>query len=155
MNETYTAYYLSPIGTIELKGSNQGISSLEFIEEKLENTEVHDCLRECFSQLDEYFSGIREEFTIKLDIKGTAFREKVWQKLLDIPYGETCSYLDIAKAIGNPKSVRAIGGANHNNKISIIIPCHRVIGSDGNLIGYGGGLWRKEWLLNHEKNFKK
>lgn len=154
MNEIFKAYYSSPIGIIRLEGSNKGISLLDFIEEECQSNEIPDCLKECFNQLDEYFNGIRGEFTVKLHIEGTDFRQKVWKELLSIPYGETRSYLDIAEAIGNKKAVRAVGGANHNNKISIIIPCHRVIGANGNLTGYGGGLWRKEWLLNHEKKFK-
>lgn len=154
MGNLYTAYYSSPIGVIEVKGSLQGITSLYFVEEGIISSNIPECLKECINQLDEYFKGIRKDFTVKLQIDGTEFRKSVWNKLLDIPYGETCSYMDIAIAIGNKKAVRAVGGANHNNKISIIIPCHRVIGSTGNLTGYGGGLWRKEWLLNHEKKFK-
>lgn len=154
MGNLYTAYYSSPIGVIEVKGSLQGITSLYFVEEDIISSSIPECLKECINQLDEYFKGIRKDFTVKLQIDGTEFRKSVWNKLLDIPYGETCSYMDIAIAIGNKKAVRAVGGANHNNKISIIIPCHRVIGSTGSLTGYGGGLWRKEWLLNHEKNSK-
>lgn len=154
MDKIYTVYYRSPIGTIELKGNNDGVISLYFIEEDLTSFETPDCLVECVNQLDEYFKGVRKNFSLKLNISGTEFRKKVWNKLQDIPYGETCSYLDIAKAIENEKAVRAVGGANHNNKISIIIPCHRVIGSSGSLTGYGGGLWRKDWLLKHEKSFK-
>lgn len=154
MDKIYTVYYKSPIGTIELKGNIDGVISLYFIEEDVKSSETPDCLVECVNQLDEYFKGVRKNFSLKLNISGTEFREKVWNKLQDIPYGETCSYLDIAKAIGNEKAVRAVGGANHNNKISIIIPCHRVIGNSGSLTGYGGGLWRKDWLLNHEKSFK-
>lgn len=154
MNKVYKAYYSSPIGTIEVEGNLRGVISLNFIEENIASSNIPDCLQECIQQLDEYFKGIRKEFTLKLVIEGTEFRKKVWNKLLDIPYSKTCSYMDIAEAIGNKKSVRAVGGANHNNKISIIIPCHRVIGSSGALTGYGGGLWRKEWLLNHEQEFK-
>lgn len=156
MDKIYTAYYKSPIGYIEIKGKMNGIMSINFIdEEKNCNTiESHPSLEECIKQLDEYFKGTRQTFTINLFIEGTEFRKKVWKKLLEIPYGETRSYLDIAEAIGNKKAVRAVGGANHNNKISIIIPCHRVIGTNGDLVGYGGGIWRKEWLLEHERNFK-
>ncbi len=154
MDKIYTVYYKSPIGTIELIGNNDGVISLYFIEEDVTSSETPDCLVECINQLDEYFKGVRKNFSLKLNISGTEFRKRVWNKLQDIPYGETCSYLDIAKAIENEKAVRAVGGANHNNKISIIIPCHRVIGSSGSLTGYGGGLWRKDWLLKHEKNFK-
>lgn len=154
MDKIYTTYYKSPIGPIEIKGNAKGISSLYFLEEDKVCLDTPDCLIECVKQLDEYFKGIRKDFSLKLNINGTEFRKKVWQKLQNIPYGETCSYLDIAKSIGNEKAVRAVGGANHNNNISIIIPCHRVIGSSGNLTGYGGGLWRKDWLLKHEKSFK-
>lgn len=154
MIKVYKTYYSSPIGTVQIKGSLEGIISLYFIEQNIEHSDIPECLKECVKQLDEYFKGIRKEFTVKLIIEGTEFRKKVWGKLLDIPYGETCSYIDIASAIGNRKAVRAVGGANHNNEISIIIPCHRVIGSNGSLTGYGGGLWRKEWLLKHEQEFK-
>lgn len=148
------SYYESPIGLIEITGGISGISSLYFIDKPANRENSNSYLDECVKQLDEYFKGIRKDFNLKLDINGTPFRKMVWNKLMDIPYGKTCSYLDIAKAVGNAKSVRAVGGANHNNKISIIIPCHRVIGSDGSLTGYGGGLWRKEWLLNHERQYK-
>lgn len=154
MDKIYTAHYSSPIGTIEVKGTSEGIVSLYFIEEHSASSNIPNCLKESIQQLDEYFKGIRKEFTLRLIVEGTEFRKKVWDRLLDIPYGETCSYMDIANAIGNKKAVRAVGGANHNNKISIIIPCHRVIGANGSLTGYGGGLWRKKWLLNHEQEFK-
>jgi methylated-DNA-[protein]-cysteine S-methyltransferase len=156
MDRIYTTYYKSPIGYIQIKGNMNGIISLDFIdeEEDFNIAENHECMGECIKQLDEYFKGTRQIFNLNLLIEGTDFRKKVWKKLIEIPYGETRSYLDIAKAIGNKNSVRAVGGANHNNRISIIIPCHRVIGSSGNLVGYGGGLWRKQWLLEHEGKFK-
>lgn len=154
MDKIYTAYYSSPIGIIEVKGTLDGITSLYFIEEDISSSGIPNCLNECIQQLDEYFMGIRKEFTVKLNLEGTEFRKKVWNKLINIPYAETCSYMDIANAIGNKKAVRAVGGANHNNKISIIVPCHRVIGANGSLTGYGGGLWRKEWLLKHEQESK-
>ena len=102
-------------------------------------------------QLDEYFAGIRKEFDIPIKLEGTDFQIKVWKELLKIPYGETCTYLDIAKHIGNPKAYRAVGMANNKNKIMIIIPCHRVIGSNKKLVGYAGGLDVKEKLLKLEK----
>jgi methylated-DNA-[protein]-cysteine S-methyltransferase len=108
-------------------------------------------LESCVSQLDAYFAGTLRDFSVPLSLEGTEFRRRCWAALRDIPYGETRSYRDIAKATGNIKAVRAVGGANHNNPVSIIVPCHRVIGSDGSMTGYGGGLWRKEWLLNHER----
>jgi AraC family transcriptional regulator of adaptative response/methylated-DNA-[protein]-cysteine methyltransferase len=105
---------------------------------------------ELYTQINEYFEGQRKKFTLPLDIRGTPFQEKAWSALLKIPYGETRSYADQARAVGNPAAVRAVAKANGDNRISIIIPCHRVIGSDGKLTGYGGGLWRKQYLLDLE-----
>jgi methylated-DNA-[protein]-cysteine S-methyltransferase len=101
-------------------------------------------------QLAEYFAGARREFTLPLASQGTAFQQQVWAALRTIPYGHTASYGDIARAVGNPRGVRAVGLANGRNPLSIVVPCHRVIGSDGSLTGYGGGLERKQWLLAHE-----
>lgn len=155
MEKIYTAYYNSPIGLIEINGTVDAVISLNFVNDETKSNYIPSCLEECANQLEEYFKGIRFDFKLNLHIEGTEFRKKVWSKLLQVPYGETRSYLDIANAIGNKKAVRAVGGANHNNKISIIIPCHRIIGSNGSLVGYGGELWRKEWLLKHEKHFKE
>jgi methylated-DNA-[protein]-cysteine S-methyltransferase len=107
-------------------------------------------LGECCRQLEEYFSGKRRRFDLALDLQGTEFEQKVWRQLLRIPYGQTASYQETAQAIGRPKAVRAVGAANGKNPVAIIVPCHRVIGRDGRLVGYGGGLWRKKWLLDHE-----
>lgn len=106
---------------------------------------------ECVRQLAEYFDGVRRSFDLSLDLRGTQFRLSVWRALLLIPFGMTWSYADVASQIGRKKAYRAVGGANHDNPISIIVPCHRVIGSGGGLTGYGGGLWRKDWLLEHER----
>lgn len=111
-------------------------------------------LEETEKQITDYFSGKLERFSIPLSFKGSNFQLKVWEELVKIPYGETCSYNDIAKSIGNNKSVRAVGSANGANNLAIIVPCHRVIGSDGNLHGYGGGLWRKKKLLSLERKNK-
>lgn len=111
-------------------------------------------LRETERQLGEYFSGDRREFDIPLDMEGTDFQKKVWHALTEIPYGETRSYGFIAAAIGNPKAARAVGMANNRNPISVIVPCHRVVGADGNLVGYGGGLENKSFLLKLEKSNK-
>ncbi|QCX34813.1 methylated-DNA--[protein]-cysteine S-methyltransferase [Caloramator sp. E03] len=150
----YKAYYMSKIGMIEVSGNEEGILSVSFIDiEGVAETareNIHSSLINCIEQLDMYFKGNLKEFNIKLNIKGTEFQKKVWSELLKIPFGKTVSYLDIAKAIGNEKAVRAVGGANNKNKIAIIIPCHRVIGKNGELVGYGGGLDKKEWLLKHE-----
>lgn len=150
----YKAYYESPIGTIEVGGNEEGITYLDFADKK-ETAEVPECLKQCIRELDEYFKGMRKEFTVKCVTDGTGFQNKVWQALTDIPYGSTRTYKEIAAAAGNEKAVRAVGNANHNNHIAIIIPCHRVIGSNGKLTGYAGGLWRKEWLLEHERRYVK
>jgi len=107
-------------------------------------------IAQCARELDEYFSGTRKTFDVPIMLKGTPFREKVWAQLEHIPFGETISYLELANRVGNPKASRAVGSANGKNSIWLIIPCHRVITSDGSLGGYAGGLWRKEWLLEHE-----
>ena len=108
-------------------------------------------MKKCIVQLEEYFDGKRKEFDLKLILNGTEFQKSVWHKLMEIPYGKTVSYKDVAIAIGKPNACRAVGGANNKNKIWIVIPCHRVIGSNGDLVGYGGQIWRKESLLKLEK----
>lgn len=145
-------YYHSPIGIIEIVGTEQGISSLTFIQKRARRpASIPPKLKECLIQLDEYFQGKRQKFSVKLDLGGTDFQKRVWQELLKIPFGRTASYRDIAAAAGNSRAVRAVGNANSVNAVAIIIPCHRVIGSDGSLVGYGSGLWRKRWLLAHEQ----
>jgi methylated-DNA-[protein]-cysteine S-methyltransferase len=111
---------------------------------------VHPTLQSWVQQLEQYFSGTRRQFEGVLVPTGTDFQQKVWQALQTIPYGQTVSYLELARTLGNERAVRAVGRANGRNPIAIVIPCHRVIGRDGRLTGYGGGLWRKEWLLRHE-----
>jgi len=151
--DIHKAYYSSPIGTIEITGNEEGINTLYFIDaKKTTSTKTHPFLKDCIQQLDEYFNSTRKEFNLKLNPEGTEFRKRVWDKLVKIPYGKTKSYLDIAKQMGDANANRAVGNANAKNPISIIVPCHRVIGNDGDLVGYGGGLWRKEWLLNHENS---
>ena len=161
LSNSYTAYYESPIGTIEITSTTQILTSLFFFKaekrpspELIISNERPLILQESINQLEQYFKGERINFTIPLLIKGTNFQETVWQELTHIPYGETISYLTLAKRIGNEKAVRAVGLANGSNFISIVIPCHRVIGSNGKLVGYGGDLWRKEWLLKHELQHK-
>ena len=154
MTQPFKAFYESKIGLIEIIGTEAGLASVNFIDDPTGDTAVvHPALQECVSQLEAYFKGTRRQFQLKLALEGTPFQQQVWRELLNIPYGRTVSYLEIARAIGNKKAVRAVGAANGQNPISIIIPCHRVIGANGQLTGYGGGLWRKEWLLNHERNF--
>ncbi len=151
--ELHTAHYSSPIGTLEIKGNEEGLYSLLFIEEEIEVTEKpHESIKEVLYQLDEYFNGIRKEFGLKMSPEGTEFQKRVWKELNEIPFGKTNSYLDISLKLGDENATRAVGNANGKNPIAIICPCHRVIGSSGKLTGYAGGLWRKEWLLNHEKS---
>jgi len=140
----------SPVGIIEISGSEDGIRSVIFLDSESEETPLPECLRECVKQLREYFSGVRKSFDLKLDPHGTDFQLKVWEKLQLIPFGKTISYLELARMTGSETNTRAVGNANGKNKINIIVPCHRVIGSDGKLTGYGGGLWRKEILLKLE-----
>ena len=147
-------FYKSPIGLIEISGTEHSITSLFFFEQEPKiNFTSNSYLENCLSQLNEYFNGTRHEFELKLEPDGTEFQKKVWKELIKIPFGVTVSYSNITKKIGDEKAIRAVANANGQNKISIIIPCHRVIGSDGSLTGYGGGLWRKKWLLEHEQKF--
>lgn len=159
MIKKYKLHYESPIGIIEIEGSSDAISSIMFVEENekinLIQVDTPPVLVECYNQLDEYFKGSRFDFTFPYEFEGTEFQKTVWQALTKIPYGETVAYQHIARSIENEKAVRAVGSANGKNKLSIVIPCHRIIGSNGKLTGYAGGLWRKEWLLNHEREFKK
>jgi methylated-DNA-[protein]-cysteine S-methyltransferase len=145
-----TAFYSSPIGTLEITGDSMGIRSILYSETVTASEKFPESLSCCVVQLDEYFSGKRTRFDLKINPEGTEFQMKIWGQLLKIPFGETLSYLDLASITGDAKAVRAVGHANGQNKINIIIPCHRVIASNGKLTGYGGGLWRKEWLLKHE-----
>lgn len=153
MEQTYTAHYPSPIGLIELTATDDALKSLYFVEPEAAapvDAALPPVLQATLAQLAEYFAGKRREFDLPLGPDGTNFQRRVWQQLRSVPYGKTASYLEIALAVGNGKAVRAVGAANGSNPISIIIPCHRVIGTNGKLTGYGGGLWRKEWLLKHE-----
>lgn len=154
MDTQYISYYDSPIGLIKITANENAIIGLDFVYKKTKEEE-NDLIIICKKQLDEYFKGERTEFDLNIHLNGTEFQVAVWSELKKIPYGERRSYKDIAKAIGNEKAVRAVGGANNKNKIAIIIPCHRVVGSNGSLTGYAGGLWRKKWLLEHESRNSK
>lgn len=151
-----TAYIASPVGILEIIGDAKGLVSVTFkdVSEEI-NNEIPSVLQEAVSQLSEYFEGKRPEFSLKLAPKGTDFQKKVWSELEEIPFGRTCSYQEIANKLGDPKVIRAAASANGKNPIAIIIPCHRVIGSDGSLTGYAGGLHRKKWLLEHESPAKQ
>jgi methylated-DNA-[protein]-cysteine S-methyltransferase len=144
-------YYHSPLGKIEIKADSKGITSIIFVSEIFSpESGRNSMLESCKEQLDSYFNKRLKIFSLELNIQGTDFQKRVLTELINIPYGITISYVELARKIGNEKSVRAVGLANSRNKIAIVIPCHRVIGKDGKLVGYAGGLWRKEWLLNHE-----
>ena len=145
----YQAYYESELGLLEITANDKGITSVIFVDERQEEHK-NEMIDQCINELDEYFKGNRKEFAVPLSPEGTAFQKNVWDALYTIPYGVSASYLDIAEKVGNTKAVRAIGGANSRNPISIIVPCHRVIGKSGKLVGDAGGLWRKEGLLKHE-----
>ncbi|MEI2402013.1 methylated-DNA--[protein]-cysteine S-methyltransferase [Niallia taxi] len=154
MSDKYMIDYQSPIGLVEITGTEEGVYSVLFTERDilqyplLENTPKS--LIDCYQQLDLYFKGELETFTFAYIVEGTDFQKNVWNTLPSISYGNTGSYKDIAAAIGNEKAVRAVGSTNGKNKLCIVLPCHRIIGSNGSLTGYAGGLWRKEWLLEHE-----
>ena len=149
-------YYKTPIGTAKIEGDENGISSIIVLDKEIETSkDVPDCLQECVRQLDEYFNNKRTNFNLKLNPTGTDFQRKVWNELLNVPYGKSRSYLEQSKILGDVKAIRAVASANGKNPIWIIIPCHRIIGTDGSLTGYAGGIWRKKWLLVHENNLKQ
>ena len=147
-------YWESPVGFFCVKASDKGITHVSFSQENTNASlpnQPTKLIDQCTAELSEYFSGTRQIFTVPLDLKGTSFQLSVWGALQNIPYGEVRSYQQIATEINNAKAVRAVGGANHHNPVVIIIPCHRVIGKNGSMTGFGGGIWRKEWLLQHEQ----
>lgn len=145
-----TAFVKSPLGITKIVGDENGISEISVLSEGKISVAIPNELQEAVSQLQEYFEEKRSNFNFKLNPKGTEFQQKVWTELLNIPFGKTISYLDLAKKLGDPKVIRAAASANGKNPLWIVVPCHRVIGADGSLTGYAGGLWRKKWLLEHE-----
>jgi methylated-DNA-[protein]-cysteine S-methyltransferase len=152
MNITYYTQTPSPIGPLQLLGDERALRGLYMhpFPPPDDWREAKEPFADAIAQLEQYFAGERSEFGLRLDMRGTQFQRDVWDALLTVPYGETRSYGEIAKQIGRPHRARAVGAANGNNPISIIVPCHRVIGADGSLTGYGGGLDRKRFLLDHE-----
>ena len=146
----YSVYINSPLGITKIEGDENGISVISILQEGELSIEIPKKLKEAVNQLQEYFEGKRTDFTFKLNPKGTEFQQKVWKGLLEIPFGKTISYLELSKKLGDVKAIRAVASANGKNPLWIVIPCHRVIGTDGSLTGYAGGLWRKKWLLEHE-----
>ena len=146
-----TVYIKTPLGTAEIIGDVNGISAISILDIETEiSNEIPDFLEFPVKELNEYFDLKRTVFTFKLQPQGTAFQQKVWQELINIPFGKTVSYMDLSKKLGDIKAIRAVASANGKNPLWIVIPCHRVIGTDGSLTGYAGGLWRKKWLLEHE-----
>lgn len=146
----------TPLGFTKIMGDDDGIASITVLnsEEKLTDI-IPESLQDCVYQLQDYFEGKREQFDLKLNPQGSDFQQTVWKQLQTIPYGKSMSYLELSKQLGDVKAIRAVANANGKNPIWIIIPCHRVIGSDGSLTGYAGGLARKQWLLNHENPYKQ
>jgi methylated-DNA-[protein]-cysteine S-methyltransferase len=145
-----TAYIKTPLGIATILGDENGISEISVSDEGSVSVEIPAALQEAVSQLNDYFEGNRIHFDFKLNPKGTEFQKKVWNALLEIPYGKTRTYLEQSKILGDVKAIRAVASANGKNPLWIVVPCHRVIGTDGSLTGYAGGLWRKKWLLEHE-----
>jgi AraC family transcriptional regulator of adaptative response/methylated-DNA-[protein]-cysteine methyltransferase len=156
----------TPLGPMLAVASDEGLELLEFVDRRALERELtrlrrrlghaivpgdHAILTQTSSQIEEYFSGARRRFDLPLRQRGSDFQLRVWRALCDIPFGETRSYTDIARQVRSPGAVRAVGMANGQNQIAIVVPCHRVIRSDGSLCGYGGGRWRKQWLLDHER----
>ncbi len=148
--ETYTTHLSSPVGWLQITCRDNALISVIFKDEKGIENDSHPLLDKCIEQLDEYFSGSRREFELELDQPCTMFQSRVWALLQEIPYGKTISYNVLAKKYGDVKAIRACASANGKNNLAIIVPCHRVIGSDQSLVGYAGGLPRKKWLLAHE-----
>jgi len=149
------AYYDSALGSLELKASDKGVVSVLFKGDQKSTPSDNLFIKKCVEQLDEYFTKKRTTFDLPFDLNGTTFQRNVWNELLKIPFGRTVSYIYIARALGDEGTVRAVGAANGKNKIAIIIPCHRVIGADGSIVGYAGGIDRKQWLLDFEKNISQ
>uniref|UniRef100_UPI0035942CEB methylated-DNA--[protein]-cysteine S-methyltransferase n=1 Tax=Herbivorax sp. ANBcel31 TaxID=3069754 RepID=UPI0035942CEB len=147
-------YIDSPIGLLEIKGTKKEVFSILFTDKKVNIPCYSEEIEKCKKELKEYFEGKRCYFRCKMHFEGTDFQKKVWEELFNIGFGEVSSYKKIACNIGKDNAFRAVGNANNKNKICIIVPCHRVISAKGELTGYAGGLWRKKWLLEHEKRFK-
>ena len=144
------AYCSSPVGELQIESDNGKITMLGFLWDPKQQEIRTPVIEQCVSELEEYFSGKRKFFSFEMDLRGSDFQIKVWNELLNIPYGKTISYEALAIRVGDIKSIRAVGLANGQNPIAIVAPCHRVIGKSGDLVGYGGGLDKKIWLLQHE-----
>ena len=145
-----TVYIKTPLGIAKITGDENGVTAISVLDDGIVSEQIPTTLQESVSQINEYFSKKRIHFDFKLNPKGTEFQQKVWQSLLQIPFGKTRTYLEQSKVLGDVKAIRAVASANGKNPLWIVVPCHRVIGTDGSLTGYAGGLWRKKWLLEHE-----
>lgn len=151
-----TCIIKSPLGFTKISGDEDGISAISILNSEEKVTDIIPIeLEDCVHQLNEYFEGKRTQFDLALNPEGTDFQKRVWDALQTIPYGKTCSYLELAQQLGDVKAIRAVANANGKNPLWIVVPCHRVIGSDGSLTGYTGGLYRKKWLLEHESPYKQ
>jgi methylated-DNA-[protein]-cysteine S-methyltransferase len=155
MKTVQRAFLKTPIGFLEVVGSDKGLQQINFLDFRVKVHRTPNCLKDAVEQLEQYFYGKLDTFTVPLDLTGSPFQLRVWEELQKIPFGKTVTYVDIAKKLGNTHTLRAVGGANATNPIPIIIPCHRVIGRNGKLTGYAGGLKRKKWLLEHENAFSQ
>ena len=152
----YTLTLKTPVGYLEISSNEISVTAIRFVDEYISRNNVcPEILRIAQKQLTEYFNGIRKVFDLPISLQGTEFQKNVWSEVLKINFGETASYLEIAKATGSEKNSRAVGLANGKNPIPIIIPCHRIIGTNGKLTGYAGGIERKRWLLKHELDHSK
>jgi len=154
MAEIQTTYYHSPIGLLKISGTDDYITEISYYD-KVERVEgkrknLSPMLIQCIEQLIQYFNGERRNFELPINQSGTAFQKEVWNELAAIPYAKTISYLELARRTGDSKATRAVASANGKNNVAIIVPCHRVIGANKELVGYTGGIWRKKWLLEHE-----
>ncbi len=145
-----TCFIKTPLGIAKITGDEKGISEISVLDEGTISTIIPEIIKESVAQLQDYFDGKRTAFTFKMNPAGTEFQKKVWEELFKIPFGKTMSYLELSKKLGDVKAIRAVASANGKNPLWIVVPCHRVIGTDGSLTGYAGGLWRKKWLLEHE-----
>ena len=147
---TFTQDLDCPLGTLRLTATDRGLRSVGFVEDGEREADDHPVLQQAADELREYFAGTRTHFTVPLDPAGTEFQRAVWRQLVTIPWGQTVSYAEIARAVGKPRGSQAVGKANGSNPLAIVVPCHRVVGTSGKLTGYAGGIDRKSWLLRHE-----
>lgn len=151
--KVFTACFSSPVGNLQIRCTSTTVTSVKFVEHCNEENGHAPLLTLCKEQLEAYFRGDLKNFHFPIQQEGTPFQQGVWKHLIDIPFGKTISYLQLSKTIGDVKAIRAIAAANGRNNLAIVVPCHRVIGSDAKLVGYSGGLWRKKWLLDHEAKY--